>query len=90
MIVMKKTISVLLSVLLLFALTACGSTGAAEDKTSVNTESAQPAAEEKSENLSDQTEQTESGVTDGMYLNPYRKPLPRLRQMLRYLPVMFL
>ena len=64
MIVMKKTISVLLSVLLLFALTACGSTGAAEDKTSVDTESAQPAAEEKSENLSDQTEQTESGVTD--------------------------
>ena len=61
---MKKTISVLLSVLLLFALTACGSTGAAEDKTSVDTESAQPAAEEKSENLSDQTEQTESGVTD--------------------------
>ena len=61
---MKKTISVLLSVLLLFALTACGSTGAAEDKISVNTESAQPAAKEKSENLSDQTEQTESGVTD--------------------------
>lgn len=61
---MKKTISVLLSVLLLFALTACGSTVAAEDKTSVDTESAQPAAEEKSEKLSDQTEQTESGVTD--------------------------
>ena len=57
---MKKIIPVLLSVLLLSALTACGSKGAAENNTSADTESTRTVTEEKTGSVS---EQTENGTT---------------------------
>lgn len=57
---MKKIIPVLLSVLLLSALTACGSKGAAENNTSADTESTLTVTEEKTGSVS---EQTENGTT---------------------------
>ena len=57
---MKKIIPVLLSVLLLSALTACGSKGPAEINTSADTESTRTVTEEKTGSVS---EQTENGTT---------------------------
>ena len=57
---MKKIIPVILSVLLLSALTACGSKGPAEINTSADTESTRTVTEEKTGSVS---EQTENGTT---------------------------
>lgn len=53
---MKKIISIFLSAVLLLALTACGSTGAAEKSTSARSETSRTEAEQENGNFSEQTE----------------------------------